>query len=484
MNPHSMEHCGGCGQRCSGVILPQTQSQTIRAGVDRKLAFVFKELPKALDTDDVTVTVELFGDFAESDKYADVSIAGEIRERIRGEEPVCNWIQTPAHRGHYRVASALLVGGELSVEVTLSQKVSLVDCASFSTRVVVTLSYGGQICCNQRCIQPKETRDHCGQCGRNCEGHVCCAGRCCQPHEVCQEGQCVLEIQPIAGWVHQIAFHPSQPMLALATSGGGQLVDLSSRQVVANFHQKSQVNVLSVAIHPQGNPLATASTDGLVQLWSIPAVNASKIVHTYQKPATSVAFSPDGKWLASCSAEGKVHLWDAVSGKQMWEYTFGGVEMTALAFHPQGQSIFVHAGYTFLLILDLKGTVLKAINMARYSSTNVLSFAIRPDGQQVAIGMWSQEIHILDTSTYNPLKVLLHPGLPQQVSYDASGQWLAVASNNKAVWVWDMNRRQIEHSFFGHSSSVTSVQFHPQSLTIVSGGAVDKVLRLWRVPSP
>ena len=67
---------------------------------------------------------------------------------------------------------------------------------------------------------------------------------------------------------------------------------------------------MSVAFSPDGSLLASASADGLVQLWNPDTETLEVTLEVHIDRVLSVAFSPDGSLLASASADGLVGLWD------------------------------------------------------------------------------------------------------------------------------------------------------------------------------
>ncbi|MGH3811558.1 MAG: WD40 repeat domain-containing protein, partial [Pseudonocardiaceae bacterium] len=73
-------------------------------------------------------------------------------------------------------------------------------------------------------------------------------------------------------------------------------------------------SVSSVVFSPDGNTLASASTDGMVRWWDLTdrahpiPLGAPLTGHT--SSVSSVVFSPDGNTLASASTDRTVRLWD------------------------------------------------------------------------------------------------------------------------------------------------------------------------------
>ena len=67
--------------------------------------------------------------------------------------------------------------------------------------------------------------------------------------------------------------------------------------------------VLGVAFSPDGQYLASGSTDGTVKLWHVESGECTRTMEGHSHEVLSVAFSPDGQYLASGSQDNTVKLW-------------------------------------------------------------------------------------------------------------------------------------------------------------------------------
>jgi serine/threonine protein kinase/WD40 repeat protein len=87
-----------------------------------------------------------------------------------------------------------------------------------------------------------------------------------------------------------------------------QLLDLQTGQALAPIPDP-QVQLVDVALSPDGRRIAAAGRDGTVWLRTL-AAGQSEQVQAHTGPILTLAFSPDGQTLASGGADRTVRLWD------------------------------------------------------------------------------------------------------------------------------------------------------------------------------
>ena len=114
-----------------------TQTQTTNG---QAFTFSFTSLPlPAAGTPNISVFVDLYGDYDASTEYADVTIDGNVQAAHTGGSPQCN---TTAHTREYQVPASLIATDRaLTVNVNLSASVTYTTCQNFNPRVVVRVVY-------------------------------------------------------------------------------------------------------------------------------------------------------------------------------------------------------------------------------------------------------------------------------------------------------------------------------------------------------
>jgi WD40 repeat protein len=173
------------------------------------------------------------------------------------------------------------------------------------------------------------------------------------------EGKPLLLPEVVKGCsIEALAFHPRSQLMAIAGVDWWALRGAEGRIVLWDSHQHKPAAVLpcgstSLAFHPSGRQLAAATLTQSIVIWDVETQRQVGVWTGHLDAVTAVAYSPDGHWLASGSDDRTLRLWDAENGQQRGLVELD-TQIKALAFSPDGRTLFTGNGTTSCYQLDLR----------------------------------------------------------------------------------------------------------------------------------
>jgi len=211
-----------------------------------------------------------------------------------------------------------------------------------------------------------------------------------------------------------------------------------------------------VSFSPDGKTIASCGEDSTIKLWN---VESGQIVHTLQghtRNVWDVKFSPDGNNLASGSFDKTVRIWNVRDGKQLHILTDHTEAVVALAFSTDGQK----------LVSTSDDRTIKVWNTNNWS--RIYSLEV-PEHNQAA-----------DFSPDN--KLLLTGGRDKTALGEFLQNIFGDSEYNKGVSMrlWDAQTGRLLQTFSKHSNDVNDVSFSPDGKWIASASS-DKTIGLWQL---
>lgn len=92
----------------------------------------------------------------------------------------------------------------------------------------------------------------------------------------------------------------------------------------------------AIAFHPNGNYIATGSTDLTVRLWDVTSGKLLRVFIDCHLPVNCVSFSPDGKYLAAAGEESKIRIFDLAAGSQLTELKDHSATINSIVWSANG----------------------------------------------------------------------------------------------------------------------------------------------------
>ena len=224
--------------------------------------------------------------------------------------------------------------------------------------------------------------------------------------------------------------------------------------------------------------LVSTKNDGLVQLRS---KSDNQIISSYShsEPVNSVSISPDGELLATATSEGKVNIW---SKDGILQQTLSGHtgEVSDVQFIPNEDS------QKYKLIstgVDKTVRIWQVFNRYLKKAEGIYSVSASPTASDVyAAANWEGKINIWRNSGDDLQKVIHsisgHEEIISQIKYSPDGKLLVSASWDKTIKLWNADNGELVDTLKGHRDGINSIVFTPDSKILISGSE-DKTIKLW-----
>lgn len=252
----------------------------------------------------------------------------------------------------------------------------------------------------------------------------------------------------------------SDRLLLMGTADGGiKLWNVDTKRVICDLNSdRAFPSVLDIKCSPVEPIFVTASASrwkeghaidqlgfASLSVWSMRAWKVMTVLPLGEDPPaiTSLSFNHNGKLLAAAATDGMIHMFDMSAGLQITGWPAHDSAISSVFFGPDETSIFSLGtdGKVFEWSLQNQGKVLWSRDSNRFSSPQYSMH-------------WRHEMAL-----------------------DANGRMLLLTSNSVRAPIYQVQGRNSGMRTLPHSSSITTVDWHP-TLPIFLTGSADNSVRV------
>lgn len=275
----------------------------------------------------------------------------------------------------------------------------------------------------------------------------------------------------------------SSKPLYLYAFGSQAIVDVP----VLLYQNSSAVN--SAAWSPNRKLIASASSDGTIQIWSATARSGALVegnaLFTYRKhskAATDVAWSPDGKYIASASEDGTAQVWNVSSGEALLTYRGHTGRVFAVAWSPDGR-LLASAGEDKTVQIWNAATGANILSYREHTEA-VIALAWSPDSKRIISASVKGDARVWNAASAARIATFQvddTKGSVLDVVWSPDSQHIATARSSLSIW--DATKGTLLFQYQDLNSDIMRVDWSPDGKRFITGQA-DGSVYVWNTSPP
>lgn len=272
-------------------------------------------------------------------------------------------------------------------------------------------------------------------------------------------------------WTTGVGFSPDGALIAVgSTDGTVRILSATTAQVVQTLEGHSELVVIGgVAFSPDGRVLASASVDGTVRLWDSTSGKSRGVLDHRGMQVRSISWSPDGTVLVSSSdTSGEVLFWDAADAQLIQTLPLAQGPLLALTYSLGGTLLGTGGSNGTIRLWNVADN--NQITLANgVPSANALAF-LDDTTLVAATDDEAGRVMIVDTQRRREPRVLqgMH-GAVISVAVSPDREKIAIGTKQNELSIWDVQSGELLATFDGPGGALAWLAFLNDSTTLVAG---------------
>jgi len=292
-----------------------------------------------------------------------------------------------------------------------------------------------------------------------------------------------------SGPVMSVSWSPQGQRIASGSSDHSVLIWNRKGIQVMKYEGHSDT-VTAVSWSPNGKYIASASKD--IHVWNVWS-GEKKLQIGHSESIHSVCWSPSGDKLVSGSADGMIHVWDSETGTQLWEEDLLYDSVLSVSWSPLGDNIVSSSENSGIIVSNSEGRMVGYMKNTTHPRNRVSrryrhisrpiavsSVTWSPDGQFVLSGSWDRTVRIWNVNG-ELVQMFYLSDKVSSVSWSPDGDKIVSGTYDSKIYVHNVKSGQLIDTLKIASGPVYSVSVSSDGSKIVAGTA-DNTLRVWNMP--
>ncbi len=202
----------------------------------------------------------------------------------------------------------------------------------------------------------------------------------------------------------------------------------------------------------------------------------------HKEEIRSLAFSPDGNWIASGSTDGTARLWSFQTGKQVWQFQGSG-HCNGVAFSPDGQKLVTVNWNDENVLWDISNPS-NPRKLRGFDAIGIFS----PDGKTLIGGdslleQWNLSGELLrkyaDPQLEGKAEGQAHSGKISDLAIFLDGSEFITAGSDATAKIWNMATGELRSTLRGHAAALSGVAISPTNKHLIATSSDDGTARIW-----
>jgi WD40 repeat protein len=211
------------------------------------------------------------------------------------------------------------------------------------------------------------------------------------------------------------------------------------------------------------------------------AQSVDYILHTisYKTAVTAVDVSPDERWILAGFEDGTLRILNSSTFEEVLAIeNAASAAIYDIEMSPKMDVIFLAAGNRIMLYDTLGVNI---INWSHHRNT-IWSMDISRGGDYMVSTEVNKTFQLIDVFEGIAVESMrAHEDITLAVAFSPDGKRFASGSNDKLVFLWDLETRKVIKEFQGLSDNIYDVAFSPDG-NLLAACSQDKSVRIWNIP--